>query len=684
MTSLEPADIFLQEAQELMEQLEQDLLELAQTPDDHERVDSAFRALHTLKGSGAMFGFEDVAKFIHDFETTFDRVRKGFVPCNNKLVVAALEAKDHIRILIETPDKADRQIAKSILESLRTALDETPEQQSVKVDQETVTDTFSACTTWRVHMRFAQNLFANGTNPLFLFDELKTLGDCKITAIDEAVPSIFKMDAQACYFSWEAILKTELPKSTIEEVFIFALDEMELLIEPLSIEVANCIQNAETPNSEVVPAASQLHDVTSDAPSLEQVSLKSTEPKDKVQSKADGKPNSSLRVSAERLDELMDRVGELVIAQARLSQLASASHDLNIRSLAEEIERLAAGLRDTTMSIRMVPIGTLFGRFRRLVHDLSRDLGKDVELMTFGEETELDKTMIEQLADPLVHIIRNAIDHGLEPADIRQSAGKSSRGRIRLVARHSGAEVLISVIDDGRGLDAQRIRRKAEEQGLLEPQTQISDQELYQFLFHPGFSTAEKISTVSGRGVGMDVVKRTIEGLRGSIDVVTTLGRGTEFTLRLPLTLAIIEGLLVAVGGGRYAIPLSAVEECVELSVVEDTRSNGRSFLNIRSVLVPFLRLRDLFQVTTEPDPHQKIVIVSSGDLRVGFIVDQIIGSHQTVIKSLSKLQADAEFFSGATILGDGTVALILDVVRLIESAQSREERSRNLVGEMV
>jgi two-component system chemotaxis sensor kinase CheA len=283
--------------------------------------------------------------------------------------------------------------------------------------------------------------------------------------------------------------------------------------------------------------------------------------------------------------------------------------------------------------------------------------------------------MIERLADPLVHLIRNAVDHGLEDPETRKGGGKQESGRLRLIARHSGAEVLVTVSDDGSGLDRERIRSKAEEQGLLAPGTPLADAELYQFLFHPGFSTAREISAVSGRGVGMDVVKRTIESMRGAIDIATTPGQGTQITLRLPLTLAIIEGLLVRIGNGRYAIPLSAIEECVELSAEDDTRSQGRNFLNIRGDLVPFLRLRELFDTDTAPDPYQKVVIVSSGDLRVGLVVDQIIGSHQTVIKSLSKLHADVETFSGATILGDGTVALILDIGHLVEFGQSREEK---------
>ena len=382
-------------------------------------------------------------------------------------------------------------------------------------------------------------------------------------------------------------------------------------------------------------------------------------------------------MQAERLDEMMDRVGELVIAQARLSQLAAVG--ANTKGVAEEIERLTSSLRDAMMGIRMLPIGSLFGRFRRLVHDLSHDLNKEIELMTEGEETELDKTMIERLADPLIHVIRNAADHGLETSEARRAAGKPALGKIQLVARHAGAEVLISVSDDGKGLDPKRIRAKAEEAGLATPGAVLSEAELHQFLFHPGFSTAQQVSALSGRGVGLDVVRRAIEGMRGTIDVASEPGKGSTFTLRLPLTLAIIEGLLVRVAETRYVVPLTAVEECVELSAAADTRSKGRSFLNIRGELVPFLRLRELFAESGEPDPYQKVVIVANADVRVGLVVDQIIGSHQTVIKSLSKLHADAPSFSGATILGDGAVALILDVPHLIAAGQMREARLKSV-----
>jgi two-component system, chemotaxis family, sensor kinase CheA len=389
------------------------------------------------------------------------------------------------------------------------------------------------------------------------------------------------------------------------------------------------------------------------------------------------KAAASVRVPAERLDELMDRVGELVIAQSRLRQIAASSADQQVRSVAEEIERLALELRDTTMGIRMVPIGSLFGRFRRVVHDLSRDLGKEVELLMEGEDTELDKTVIEQLNDPLVHLIRNSIDHGVEAPSERLAAGKTPAGRILLSARHAGTEVHITIVDDGRGLNRERIRARAIERGLIAPDANLSDAELFGCVFLPGFSTAPEVTSLSGRGVGMDVVKRTIEALRGKIELSSMPNQGAKVTLRLPLTLAIIDGLLVRVGDARYVLPLSSVEECVELPADDESRSRRCSFLNIRGELVPFLRLRELFAARTPPDRYQKIVIVSAGELKAGLVVDQVIGNHQTVIKSLSKLHAGIEMFSGATILGDGALALILDVPHLVQFGQDAEETMR-------
>ena len=658
MMSSDPSETFRQEARDLLESLEQALLDLEQNADDRNLVDSAFRALHTMKGSGALFGFDEVGAFVHEFESAFDRVRKGTAAASPALIAVALAAKDHLHKLVEQPG-IHAAAGEPILAALRKIVEAGGAAGAPPPAPQ------PAVTNWRIRFRLPDDAMAFGTNPLLLLDELRALGPCDVTALIDAVPPLDQIDPEVCYLAWDICLTTSCPREAIEDVFLFLRDGMELSIEPQSLD----------PSQPEVIASEGPAPIAEKTIPVESAS-RSARPKDAAVSSSD-KAGSSLRVPAERLDELMDRVGELVIAQARLSQIAAASADANLKSIAEELERLSSGLRDTTMGIRMVPIGTLFGRFRRLVHDLSHELGKEIEFVTTGEETELDKTVIERLADPLVHLIRNAIDHGVESPDVRVEVGKPAKGTVRLSAVHTGAEVAISVSDDGGGLKTERIRAKAEELGLIAPDAKMADAELHQMLFHPGFSTAKEITSVSGRGVGMDVVKRTIDSLRGNIDMSTNPGAGTAATLRLPLTLVIIDGMLVRVGNGRYTIPLSAVEECVELPASADTQAQGRNFLNIRGALVPFLRLRELFKAPTPPDPHQKVVIVSSGEFRVGLVVDQIIGNNQTVIKSLSKLHADIETFSGATILGDGTVALILDPSHLVSFGQAFEDRLR-------
>jgi two-component system chemotaxis sensor kinase CheA len=667
MSELDPAEIFRQEASELMEQLEISLLDLEQSPDNQSLIDSAFRALHTIKGSGAMFGFDRVAAFIHGFETAFDQIRKGRTQATHELIKVALDAKDHIRRLIETPDLADTAAGDRILEALAAATDPggrpAPEPAAPPVAAMNVTP---ADESWRLGIAFDSDILINGSNPLLMFDELRELGTCDLVAEWENVPPLEDLHPQNLYMTWHAQLTMQHPIEALQDVFMFVLDDMRL-------DVESSAAPAPAPRTQLAAAAApepvKLVKAEAEAEPRQVAEAASA-------SRGAAKETATIRVPAERLDEMMDRVGELVIAQARLTQLVTGK-DEAIKSVAEDIARLTSGLRETVMGIRMVPIGTLFVRFRRLLHDLSQDLKKEIRLVTVGDETEMDKTMIERLADPLVHVIRNSADHGLEDAAARIAAGKSATGQITIVARHAGAEVLLSISDDGRGLDARRIRQKAEEQGLIQPGAALSDSELYPLIFAPGFSTAKEVSALSGRGVGMDVVKKTIEAMRGTVDIATAPNKGTTITFHLPLTLAIIEGLLVRVADSRYVIPLTAVEECVELSETENTRSQGRSFLNIRGDLIPFLRLRELFGETGTPDVYQKVVIVSTGESRVGLVVDQIIGSHQTVIKSLSKLHADVNTFSGATILGDGAVALILDIIQIVTLAQTIETRHK-------
>jgi len=654
MSDNDPVAAFRIEAGELLESVERALLDLTEDAGNRALIDEVFRGLHTLKGSGSMFGFDALAGFTHHCETAFDRVRKGQAAASRGLIDVVLSALDYMQSLLDAGSDADAALVAAgdgILAALASAVSDAPAAAA---------PTPAVAKGWQVRFRLPPEAMVTGSNPLGLLDELRDLGDCTVTCRFEDVPALADLDPTECHAVWEVTLAGDISREDIEDVFVFVIDDMELEITSLAPEPsAGVAETAAAPTEAPRAAARQT------APAQE-----------------------SVRVQAERLDELMNRVGELVIAQSRLELIAAAGtiDAMTLRAVSEDIQRLSAELRDTSMALRMMPVSNLFGRFRRLIHDLAHETGKTIELVTEGEATEVDKTVIERLADPMIHVIRNSCDHGLEPADERAPAGKPAAGRIVLSARQAGGEVLIAIQDDGRGINRARVRAKAEAQGLIAPGATIGDGELLQMIFAPGFSTAAAITNLSGRGVGMDVVKRSIEALRGTIEIESIEGTGTTITLHLPLTLAIIECMLVRVGEGRYAIPLSAVEECLELPAAEVAGTSRRNFLDVRGDLVPYLRLRDSFASDHPADLYQKVVIVGQGRGRVGLVVDQIIGNTQTVIKSLSRFHGGVGAFSGATILGDGNVALILDVAALIGGAQkaqrARSERPAETAGE--
>ncbi|WP_417728226.1 chemotaxis protein CheA [Roseovarius sp.] len=627
--------VFLEEASELLESLEQGLLKLEASPHNQDLINAAFRDLHTIKGSGAMFGFTELAAFIHKFETAFEKVRSGQIKVGAPLIRVALRAVDEIKRYLNG-DAAMSPARQAILNDLELAV--SPGQTSSQAPSQTSIDTPSD-TGWRLTFRLASDALKLGARPEALLDELRDLGAFNLAADTSLICPLDRIDAQACLLSWSMELPDTASEDDIRGVFMFHEGNMDLAL----VNLAS-------------PAP--------DAPASQFQPTEATGPQPAPQS-------ATMRVPAERLDELMDQVGELVIAEARLCALANNSKDPSMMAAAEDIQRLAARMRDTTMSIRMVPISSIIGRFRRLVHDLSEGLGKSVNFVVTGADTELDKTVIERLGDPLVHIIRNAIDHGLETDEVRAAAGKPDRGTIELCAQHLGAEVVISVKDNGRGLDRSKLRARAIEQGLLAPDATPSEAELFSLILEPGFSTASTVTELSGRGVGMDVVKRTVEGLRGRIVISSEPGHGTTFTLRLPLTLSIIDGLLVEVGGDHYIIPMAAVQEIVELPACQTGADSTSSFLQIRDSLVPFLRLRTLLDCAEERNTLQNVIVVSASSMRVGLVVDRILGTNQTVVKQMSRLHAGVKSISGATILGDGSVALVLEVGNLVELART-------------
>ncbi|MBK1877473.1 chemotaxis protein CheA [Pelagicoccus mobilis] len=647
MSQTKPTDVFLLEAEDLLSVIEQGALDIAQDMTDSDCINRLFRAFHTIKGSGAMFGFDEVAAFTHNVETVLDEVRSGKISFTPTLIELILASKDHIKNILA--EDADKKTGETLTSELALILGTTQTQPSPSQEaKETPAQKESGPKSYQIYFKPSPDIAAHGLEPASLLDELRDLGACRIAIDLDELPKLDELQAESCHLAWNIELETEQGIDAIKDVFIFVEDESTIRI-----------VQSDTPQSS---AANQNNDSAEAAPKQPA----------KASPKKSGVPQSNVRVPSEKLDRLVNLVGELVMNQSRLSQISTSIDSTELDTPVEEIERLVSELRDSVLGIRMMPIGSTFGRFRRLVFDLSSELGKEVELITEGEETELDKTVLDQLGDPLVHLIRNSLDHGIESPETRAAQGKSPRGTLRMSASHEGSQVVVKIEDDGQGMDPNKILEKAIEKGVVPPDANLSEREIFNLIFHAGFSTAQQVTNVSGRGVGMDVVKRQLESLRGSIQISSKQGAGTTVSLTLPLTLAIIDGQLVEIGGDRYIMPMSAITENVEITADERTTQNGRNLITVRGDLVPYIRLRELFEYTDAAPPIEKVVIVKHNGERIGFVVDRVLGSHQTVIQSLGKFYKEIRVVSGSTIMGDGKVALILDVAGLIADDANR------------
>ncbi|HBF09674.1 MAG TPA: chemotaxis protein CheA, partial [Gammaproteobacteria bacterium] len=541
---------------------------------------------------------------------------------------------------------------------------------------------------YRIRFTPDKTTFTTGFDVTPILRELQSYGDYLVTTHISKVPPLVEMNPEECYLKWDVTLVSQESISTIEDIFIFVQDDWDVTVEQVHFQdteehpdrlgdllVSRGILSSDD-LEHALEGKQKIGQILSEKGLVDNSEIDAALNEQKMmrqlkQNKASDQPDSTVKVPASRLDKLMNLVGELVIVQARLNQVAHREQIEDINAIAEELDHLTTQMRDQTFSIRMLPIGTTFGRFRRLVRDLSRDLNKKIELQTFGAETELDKMVIDKLGDPLVHLIRNSIDHGIETAAERKETKKPAMGVITLSAEHSNSHVIIKIKDDGKGLNTQIIRQKAIDKHLIKPDDHLTDEQIHQLIFEPGFSTAQKVSDISGRGVGMDVVRKSIVELGGSVSINSHEGYGTEFTVRLPMTLAIIEGLMVMVGDEHYVLPLSSVEECIEMPSMELTQRSRKRLVDVRGEQIPFLYLREWFSTTGNPPAIEQVVITHIGEERFGFCVDEVIGQYQTVIKRLGKLYEGTVGFSGATILGDGSVAMILDPQALMDTANN-------------
>jgi two-component system chemotaxis sensor kinase CheA len=659
---------FQEEAREIVVELEAALLELNENRGDLELVGRVFRALHTMKGSGSMFGFDKLAAFTHNLENAFDEVRNGRIQINSELIDLTLSALDQIRAMIEegggAPD-ADQEACAAILQRVRQITGVCEDSAAIQQAGDPAEEAALKAAVsgklfeWQIRFTPGPEMMRNGANPLLLIRELRQLGGLSVKASTAALPPLSELEPERCYVSWEMVLATEASQDAIRDVFIFVEDLCELCIGP----AAKPVDERENVSDRIARGLQDKRGQSGGRRHYDKPEI------------------ASLRVPAAKLDQFVDLVGELVTVQARLSEIAARHDDPEISDVAEEIERLTSSLRENSMNIRMTPIRGTFEKFRRLVHDLARDLGKDVELTIEGADTELDKTVIDQLGDPLMHLIRNSMDHGIEQPATRIARGKRSTANIHLSARHSGASVLIGVSDDGGGIDAEAVRHRAIEKGLIAPEEHLTEAQTFDLIFQPGFSTAKTVTDVSGRGVGMDVVRQNIESLRGSIEVASKAGQGSRVTLRLPLTLAIIDGLLVNVGEAFFVLPLANTLECIELTTEDIERANGKHMANVRGEIVPYMRLREYFNIRSERPAIEQIMIVETEEGRFGLVVDKVLGNCQTVIKNLGRFYRHVQIVSGATILGNGTVALILDPYRLVQEALKGASKGRSSPG---
>jgi len=710
----EALQTFIAESRELLEEMENALLNVDLAGDQGEAINAIFRAAHTIKGSAGLFGLDHIVGFTHVVESLLDKVRDGSVSLNDEMVVLLLSCCDYLSAMMDAlaagrteqdPDTAPE--GEMLQQQLRRHMaGEAPEAAAAagaalavhaepgveRIDGERGDSDY-----WHISLRFGRGVLQNGMDPIAFLRYLRKLGRIVgIATLADALPPADEMDAELCYLGFEIAFDSAADREAIAGVFEFVQDDCTIRIIPPHSKVSEYVnliralperaarlgeilvrcgsvtrheldaalnQQAE---AERTPAQ-QLGSILVDAGNVPPVVVEAALAKQKQVSEQKAQESRSIRVDSDKLDKLIDLVGELIIAGARASMIGQHLQNTELLECTSTLSGLVEDVRDAALELRMVKIGATFNRFQRVVHDVARELGKDIGLIVDGEDSELDKTVVEKIGDPLMHLVRNAMDHGIEPAEVRIAAGKPAKGMIKLNAFHESGSIVIEVSDDGGGLRKDKILAKAIERGLVDPERKLSDSEIYNLIFEAGFSTADKITNLSGRGVGMDVVKRNIQALRGSVDVSSREGQGATVTVRLPLTLAIIDGFLVQVGSSVFVIPLDMIEECIEYGT-----EPGQDYCNLRGQVLPCIRLRRLFRMDGAPTRRESIVVLKFGNQRAGLVVDTLLGEFQTVIKPLSPMFSEVKCISGSTILGSGEVALILDVAQLLNTVSGK------------
>ena len=717
----EELELFAEDTEEQLQFMENALLDATESGVDDEKIGAIFRAMHTIKGTAGMFGFDDVVSFTHVAENLLDEVRKGNAELSPDMLALMLKSKDHVDALAQlsiNEEEITSEITESgeaLLVQLRgmmpgaeptmeekIAANQAKMQEAKAPESEVIeeslaeevvssdTEVIAGEAIWHISLRLKEDFFTTGMSVLSIFNFFGDMGEVLMNVpVLSKVPPLRELNAQKSYMGFEILFQTSVSKEDIEEIFEFVEDDIELsvfkqedkesLIKMIesrgeatlqSLLVEEGVYEQEAFVAQVAPAESEVP-VAKAEPAPEPVKVVPEKPvakkEEKKEKKKSSPKSSSLRVDSNKIDVLINQMSEMVIANARIVEISETSDNMELEESANLLNELLEQVRDGIMDIRMMQVGDSFAKFRRIVNDTAKKIGKDIDFVISGGETELDKTVIEKISDPLVHMLRNSVDHGVETPEQRLAAGKTGKGRVDLRAYPDAGTIIIEIEDNGNGINKEKVLEKAISAGIVPANHNLSDKEIYELIFAAGLSTADEVSDISGRGVGMDVVKRNIEDLRGTLDIDSTPGKGSKITIRLPLTLAIIDGFLIQVGETKYVVPLDMIQECIELDDEVKDNMNGNQFINLRGEILPLLDVREYFNEESSSVERENVVIVKYADQSVGLKVDELYGEHQTVIKPLGETFHQVPGISGGSILGSGEVSLIVDVPSLID-----------------
>ena len=663
-------ELFCEDVDEQLTFMENALIAMQESGPDEENIGALFRAMHTIKGTAGMFGFDDVVHFAHTAENLLSEVRDGKVRLTEDMIEIFLKSKDHAQTLVDlavkndtldTPTQVTHDELLKILKSMLIG-----EKEEV-VQEEQIEDKIL----WHISFRLKPNFFSTGMDIINILGFFGLLGEVKnLTPITSNIPNIEKLNPTEAYMGYEIKFLTDVSYEEIEEIFEFILDDIELEIFKADDihRLKALVENSQDKSGlKELLIAHKFYDASIFEEPKEEVPKKKENSSLKISAKKKEHKNFSLRVDSSKIDHLINKISEMVIANAKINQIADSFDDNNLSESATIMGDMLEEIRTGVMNIRMVQVGDSFNKFKRIVHDIAKKVDKEIDFSIIGGDTELDKMVVEKISDPLMHMLRNSIDHGIEMPDEREKLGKPRSGKVTLTTYPDAGTIVIEICDDGKGLPKDLIVAKAIKNGLIKENHNLSDKEIYNLIFAAGLSTAEKVSDISGRGVGMDVVKRNIESLRGTVDIDSQEGKGSLFTIRLPLTLAIIDGFLVQSGDTKYIIPLEMIQECIELDTTYKEEMGDDEFINLRDSILPLLDVRSYFNETSSKSARENIVVVRYGEYKVGMMVDELFGEFQTVIKPLGSVFKNVPGISGGTILGSGEIALIFDIPKLME-----------------